>query len=222
MIFATLHDPRWKHYLECAHLRDSARSFGVTAFTVNAWDSEGRLAHREDVPLELGLWPLAVSGPGGEIYFVTIETTFTPEEFLHVYGYIHSGGDDGAAVYYPLNMTMGSHHVKVWDNVGHFVWGAPSLNHRLRLFVANPSRWATVEGVLTALPEEKEGARRRIELGPKRCRVLDLWDGLDPAPEKELQGIEFVSSSKLVTYVFGEDRKTGGITFVEHLFERWR
>lgn len=101
------------------------------------------------------------------------------------------------------------------------MWGTRPPGHDLRFFAANPSRWSVIEGTLTYLHSHGEGKRERIELAPKEHVMLDLWgddgdDGSTPV------GIEFVSSSKLVTYIIGRVRECGSVTFVEHLLERRR
>jgi len=223
MVFGTVHWGRFAHYLECAHMSESPGSFGVTDLLVHVWDRGGSLRHESRIPLDRTLWPLTPPCQPEETCFVTIESTFTPPHIPHIYGYIHSGASAGGmAVYYPLNMALGSHHETEWDNVGHFVWGTLSPGLRLRLFVGNPSRWATVSGDLTLLFAGDESRQTEISLGPKRHALIDLW----PAPDREdspvPQGLEFASSSKLVTYVIGQQRLTEQVTFLDHLMERHR
>jgi hypothetical protein len=224
MVFGTFHAGHWVHYLECAHMRESPESFGVTELLVSVWDQQGDLRHWTRIPLDLPLWSLNPPCDPGATYFVTIESTFTPQAIPHIYGYIHSGDrdGDGMAVYYPLNMALGSHHETEWDNVGHFVWGTPSPGHRLRLFIGNPSRWATVSGDLTLFFPDEESRQMEISLGPKRHTLIDLWPEPDRSDFPVPQGMEFISTSKLVTYVIGQQRRTDRFTFIEHLMERRR
>jgi len=217
MVFGTLHTPGWTHYLELSHPNQSAKAFGATEIVADVWDRGGRLVDRHNIPVEETLWRLDPAGRPGETYFVTIEAAFAQERNLHMYGYLHA--EEETAVYYPLNAALGSRHIHVWDNVGHFVWGTLSDRYRLRFFVGNPSRWATVEGTLLFLLMEGEEERLKVRLGPKEHTMVDLWPRAGIA---DAHGIEFASSSKLVTYILGEIRETGSVTFIEHLLERRR
>jgi hypothetical protein len=222
MLFSTILLPGAVQHVELAHPFWRFSHCGVTAIRTSLHGAEGDELAAADLPLDRNVVELRDHFPavaGTALAFFDVAYDLKGKRHPYQYGYLYQEAPGATPIHYPLDVTMGlTDAINYMPNYGYFPLGPLPDWAGIRLYLGNPCERATIEPRLRLVTSR--GVRRRtVSLPPLGHRCLDL----EPAAAGEtLEYLTLHSDTKPVCYVAGVDRRSGALTFLEHLMQTFR
>lgn len=222
MLFATFLIPETRHYIELIHPYDRFERCGVAAIRAALYAPEGRELATADLPLDDTMLDLGtVFPPHGDSAMVLTDVTYDLKGKRHPYeyGFLYQSHPGASPIHYPLDVALGlTDAITYLPNYGYFPLGPLPPWLGVRLFVGNVSEHAVIEPEVRVVTAKGE-RRVAVSLPPLSHRVVDLSDDPDDEP---LRYLTVRGDTKPVCYVAGLDRRTGTLTFLEHLMQTFK
>ena len=222
MLFATFLIPETSHYLELVHPYDRFERCGVTEIRAFLYAPDGRELATANLPLDDTVLDLGTVLPVcDDSAMVLTDVTYDLKGKRHPYeyGFLYQPVRSASPIHYPLDVALGlTDAINYLPNYGYFPLGSLPPWLGIRLFLGNVSEHAVIEPEVEMVTA-KEARRIAVSLPPLSHRVVDLPD--DPGDEP-LRYVTVRGEAKPVCYVAGLDRRTGTLTFLEHLMQTFK
>lgn len=222
MLFATFLIPGASHYIELVHPYDRFDRCGVTKILASLYAPNGRELATATLPLDdtvLDLGTVLPVGDDSAMVLTDVAYDLKGKRHPYEYGFLYQPGPDASPIHYPLDVALGlTDAITYLPNYGYFPFGPLPSWLGIRLFLGNVSEHAVIEPEVEMVTAK--GARRVVvSLPPLSHRVLDLPEGSADDP---LRYLTVRGTTKPVCYVAGLDRRTGTLTFLEHLMQTFK
>jgi len=222
MMFATFLIPGTRQYVELVHPYGRFRACGVTAIKASRYDPDGRELGSADLPLREILIDLATVFPVcRETALVLHDVTYDLKRNKHPYqyGFLYQGIAGATPIHYPLDVALGlTDAIRYSPNYGYFPLGPLPAWLGIRLYLGNVSEHVAIEPEVTLVTSQRT-RRLTVPIPPLAHRVVDL-DATEQGEAVEYLTVK--GEQKPVCYVAGVDRRTGALTFLEHLMQTYK
>ncbi|MEW6542410.1 MAG: hypothetical protein AB1411_02240 [Nitrospirota bacterium] len=219
MLFATFWMPGAKQYVELVHPQWRFAHCGITALRTSLYAGDGREVAVRDLPLEDPVIALdAVFSAPGDTAMVLTDVAYELKGKKHPYqyGFLYQPASGATPIHYPLDIALGlTDAIRYSPNFGYFPLGPLPPWLGVRLYLGNVSEHASIEPEITLVAAN--GCRTiPTVLPPLSHRIVELpvGDGAEPIEYLTVGG-----PAKPICYVAGVDRRTGALTFLEHLMQ---
>ncbi len=222
MLFATFLIPGTSQHLELVHPYDRFERCGVTAIRASLYAPDGRELATSNLPLDDTVLDLGTVFPvRDDSAMVLTDVTYDLKGKRHPYeyGFLYQPGPGASPIHYPLDVALGlTDAITYQPNYGYFPLGPLPPWLGIRLFLGNVSEHAVIQSEVTLV--SGRGVRRFPVVLPSLAhRLVDLWDGQG---QESFEYLTVRGEQKPVCYVAGIDRRTGALTFLEHLMQTFK
>jgi hypothetical protein len=220
MVFSTFLFPGARHFVELAHPHRSFRSARISAVSAFLYDEEGRERAAASLTLErtvVDLGALFPGAPAGGLVLTEVAYDLPGKRHPYQYGFLYQERAAATPIHYPLDVSLGlTNAVTYWPNHGYFPLGPTPPWLEVRLYLGNVCERAAIEPEVR-LVTRRGVESRRVAIPPLRPLTLSLPAGEEPIEYVIVEGV-----AKPVCYVAGVDRRTGALTFLEHLMQTYK
>lgn len=220
MIFSTFLFPGARHFVELAHPHRSFAGARISAVSAFLYDEEGRERAAVPLPLErtvVDLGTIFPGAPAGGLVLTEVAYDLPGKRHPYQYGFLYQERPAATPIHYPLDVSLGlTNAVTYWPNHGYFPLGAVPSWLEVRLYMGNVAERAAIEPEVR-LVTRRGVERRRVVIPPLHPVTLSLSSGEEPVEYVVVEG-----EAKPICYVAGVDRRTGALTFLEHLMQTYK
>lgn len=222
MMHATFLIPGTRHYIELAHPFFKFATCGVTRIWAGLYDREGHELAAVSLPLQEMVVDLATVFPApDDVALVLTDMTYDLKGKKHPYqyGFLYQDIAGATPIHYPLGPAVGlTDAINYSPNYGYFPLGPLPPWLGIRLYVGNVSEYGAIEPEVAVVTKQRTTCMT-VPLPPLAHRMVDLPDADGKEP------IEYLTArcdAKPICYVAGVDKRTGALTFFEHLMQTYK